>query len=203
MDSKYISKSELARANGVSAAYISKLFKKGIFEDCMEGKKILRDCALARYLDIKDPARDNQRASNRNKKLSEKSLDKETLEKDIDKTTSETIKKTDLYNADNIEELESLLLQVKTANQKVQLIKDFWAGKLNKQKFLKEEGELLPLDDAKKAVDKLLTPLNQYLNDQGNNLKNHFPDLPKEVVEWINKENNRQKEQLREKEWED
>ena len=70
MDIKYITKTALAQANGVSAAYISKLVKKGVFNSCLEDGKLLRDLALQTYLEIKDPARESQREANRAKKIS-------------------------------------------------------------------------------------------------------------------------------------
>ena len=76
MDIKYITKTALAQANGVSAAYISKLVKKGVFNSCLEDGKLLRDLALQTYLEIKDPTRDSQREANRNMKISPREKNK-------------------------------------------------------------------------------------------------------------------------------
>jgi len=163
MDSKYITKSELARANGVSPSYISKLFKTGVFDKCMDGKKILRDCALKTYLEIKDPARESQREANRNRKISPaKKKDKETtkkneVSKEIEQATTKNIKEdSELYNQDNLAELELLLASVTTGNQKVQIIKDFWTGKINQQKYLEGEKLLMPKEQIIKDVQRIL-----------------------------------------------
>ena len=168
MDSKYITKSELARANGVSAAYISKLFKIGHFVKCMDGEKIKRDCALKTYLEIKDPTRDNQREANRSAKNSSTKKSKKKDEgkkednpkptiKEIEQTTTKKIKKDDkLYTKDNIEELEALLAMANTSNQKVQIIKDFWTGQINQQKFLEGEKLLISKEQIIKDVQRIL-----------------------------------------------
>jgi len=181
MDSKYITKSELARANGVSPAYISKLFKAGHFTKCMDGKKIKRDCALKTYLEIKDPTRDSQREANRSAKISpaKKSKKKDEVKKEdkpkvansgceanfsgkptikeIEQVTNKNIKEDDeLYNQDNLAELELLLVSATTGNQKVQIIKDFWTGKINQQKYLEGEKLLIPKDQIIKDVQRIL-----------------------------------------------
>ena len=170
MDSKYITKSELARANGVSPAYISKLFKSAVFDKCMDGKKIKRDCALKTYLEIKDPTRDSQREANRNAKISpaKKSTSKKepkskakkestaNVSNEIEKVTTKNIKDSELYNQDNLAELEVLLVSASTSNQKVQIIKDFWTGKINQQKFLEGEKLLIPKEQIIKDVQRIL-----------------------------------------------
>jgi hypothetical protein len=166
MDNKYITKSELARANGVSPAYISKLFKAGNFTKCMDGKKIKRDCALKIYLEIKDPTRDSQREANRSAKISpaKKTATKKdelkkvstAVEDEISKVTTKNIKDSELYNQDNLAELELLLVSATTGNQKVQIIKDFWTGKINQQKFLEGEKLLIPKDQIIKDVQRIL-----------------------------------------------
>lgn len=162
MDTKYITKIDLAKANGVSAAYISKLVKKGVFDKCLDGKKLRRDCALKTYLDIKDPTRDNQREANRSSKLP--TAKKTTIKKvpvkkvviEIDKNTSENIKDTGLYNQDNLADLELLLLGATSSAQKVNVIKDFWTGKINEQKFLEGQKLLIPKEQIVKDVQRIL-----------------------------------------------
>ena len=193
MDTKYITKTALAQANGVSAAYISKLVKKGIFDSCLENGKLLRDLALQTYLEIKDPTRDSQREANRTKKISHgkkanpKKVEKENwtvhtpkegmeiikkkIFKEVVEVASEVIEEddnnintytqkgiinSDLYNQDNLKELKSLLYYVKSSNQKVQIIKDFWTGKINEQKFLEGEKLLIPKEQIIKDVQRIL-----------------------------------------------
>ena len=165
MDIKYITKTALAQANGVSAAYISKLVKKGVFNSCLEDGKLLRDLALQTYLEIKDPTRDSQREANRTKKISHgKKLNlknKEVeeineLDNNISNHTQKIVFDTDLYNQENLKELDTLLLNAKTSSQKVQIIKDFWTGKINEQKFLEGEKLLIPKEQIIKDVQRIL-----------------------------------------------
>ena len=143
MDIKYITKTALAQANGVSAAYISKLVKKGVFNSCLEDGKLLRDLALQTYLEIKDPTRDSQREANRNMKISPREKNKkekvakaeaaeeiksdlDELENNIPKKSKKEILENNLYNNENLDELNGLLLTASTSSQKVQIIKDFF-----------------------------------------------------------------------------
>ena len=165
MDTKYITKTALAQANGVSAAYISKLVKKGVFDSCLEQGKLLRDLALQTYLEIKDPSRESQREANRTKKISHgKKLNlknKEVeeineLDNNISNHTQKIVFDTDLYNQENLKELNTLLSTAKTSSQKVQIIKDLWTGKINEQKFLEGEKLLIPKEQIIKDVQRIL-----------------------------------------------
>ena len=173
MDIKYITKTALAQANGVSAAYISKLVKKGVFNSCFEDGKLLRDLALQTYLEIKDPTRDSQREANRNMKISPREKNKkekvakaeaaeeiksdlDELENNIPKRSKKEILENNLYNNENLDELNGLLLTASTSSQKVQIIKDFWTGKINEQKFLEGEKLLMPKEEIIKDVQRIL-----------------------------------------------
>lgn len=173
MDIKYITKTALAQANGVSAAYISKLVKKGVFNSCLEDGKLLRDLALQTYLEIKDPTRDSQREANRNMKISPREKNKkekvakaeaaeeinsdlDELENNIPKRSKKDILENNLYNNENLDELNGLLLTASTSSQKVQIIKDFWTGKINEQKFLEGEKLLMPKEEIIKDVQRIL-----------------------------------------------
>ena len=173
MDIKYITKTALAQANGVSAAYISKLVKKGVFNSCLEDGKLLRDLALQTYLEIKDPTRDSQREANRNMKISPREKNKkekvakaeaaEEIKSDLDelknnipKRSKKEILENNLYNNENLDELNGLLLTASTSSQKVQIIKDFWTGKINEQKFLEGEKLLMPKEEIIKDVQRIL-----------------------------------------------
>lgn len=177
-----VSKSELAKYLGVSQAMVSKHVKSGILDKCFSpnGKKLILEKAI--------------QAIALSKTKDTTLLVKSTIPNEIKNNES-------LDNKETQNELVALLKDAQSPSQKVQIIKDFWIGKINRQKFLENEGELITVQDAKVAIDALLSPLNQYMNDQGNHLKNNFPDLPNEVVEWIDDENNRQKEQLRVIKW--
>jgi hypothetical protein len=163
MGKKYITQVELAKANGVSKQAINQLVQKGIFDKCKDGRKLLRDCALKTYLENKDPSREPQREANQKDKISpakksvvKKNLTTEKVIPEIEKATSKNIKDSDLYNQDNLAELELLLVSASTGNQKVQIIKDFWTGKINQQKFLEGEKLLIPKEQIIKDVQRIL-----------------------------------------------
>jgi hypothetical protein len=157
MGKKYISQVELAEANGVSKQAINQLVRKGIFDKCKEGKKLLRDCALKTYLENKDPSRDNQREANQKDKISP--AKNQTVKKvisEIEDNTNSNIKDTELYNQDNLADLETLLVGATTSAQKVNVIKDFWTGKINEQKFLEGQKLLIPKEQIVKDVQRIL-----------------------------------------------
>lgn len=176
-----VTQAELSRQLGVSKSMIYKHVKSGILDKCFapNGKKIYLEKAIQAIALSK----------------------KRDFDDGIEKSIPKNYKDKGLLNKDTESELKKLLSSAKTPHQKVQITKDFWQGQINRLKFFESEGELISVDDAKKAINELLSPFNQYLDDLGNHLKNHFPDVSKEVVEWVNEENNRQKEQLRLKQW--
>lgn len=68
MSEKQIKKSELARIVGSSPVYISRLEKKGIFDNCYDGDYLFRFEAIEAYVNNYDFTRDSQRESNNKKK---------------------------------------------------------------------------------------------------------------------------------------
>lgn len=68
----YIKKSELAGIVGTSPAYITKLEKKGIFEECTKDKLLLRFESIEAYIDNYDFSRDSQREANAKNKDDQK-----------------------------------------------------------------------------------------------------------------------------------
>ena len=180
-----VSKTELAKAINKSGAIVTRLINQGILDKCFtkNGKKLYLDKSIKAIIKAKGS---------------------DYLERDIvlDATTPDEIKHDNsIYTDEAKNELEVFLVQEPSPARKVDMIDKYWSGRIRRQKFMQEEGELISTHDAKVAVDTLLTPLNQFLDDIGNNLKNHFPDVSIEIIEWINEETNRQKEQLRLKEW--
>lgn len=180
-----LTKTELAKFINRSSSIITRLAKDGIFDECFTktGKKLYLEKAIRAII---------------------KSKGIDYLDKNIVQEFTTPLKAKENPKVNNLEsrtELDDLLELEESPLKQVEIIDKYWSGRLRRQKFLEAEGELLSVHDAKVAIDILLTPLNQYLNDMGNSLKNHFPDAPSEIVEWIDEENNRQKEQLRVKEW--
>ena len=128
-----VTQAELARKLNKSRAYIAKLKKRGIFEKCMQGKKIDLDCAITA---IKNNTKDFKKVDV--KKLDNKKIIKENLPKNIPVTN------------EMIGDLEILLTGVENPSQKVAIIKDFWIGKINQLKFEVEKGKYY----SKELIDK-------------------------------------------------
>lgn len=178
-----VNKGELAAYIKKSNAIVSRLANDGVLNECYtsNGKKIYLEKAIKAiimnkgtdYLDGVDLS--------------------EYLDNEEDK---------ELFTAKNIDELQRLLDDEPSPSKKIDMMDKFWSYKIRQQKFLQTEGDLITVEMAKGAVEKLLSPLNQYLNDQANSLRNHYPDASDEIVEWLREENNRQKEQLRDHDWE-
>ena len=139
---------ELARQLNKSKAYIAKLKKRGIFEKCMQGKKIDLDCAIT---SIKNNTKDFKKVDIN--KLENKKIIKENLpEKENIPITNEMIG-----------DLEILLAGVENPSQKVAIIKDFWSGKINQLKFEAEKSKYFLKEDIKNEVEKIATIVRQRL----------------------------------------
>ncbi|MEA1919139.1 MAG: hypothetical protein U9N52_04815 [Campylobacterota bacterium] len=169
-------KADLARFLGVSTPMISKHSRKGVFNDCyLEDGKTL----------------DFSKAIDAIKKSKSRASIKEMPEiKEEEQKKSINIPKSarnlELDNKENNNELENLLENAVTSSQKVMVAKDFWAGKINEQKFLKEQRELITLTEAKGVIEVMFSPLSRKLDDIHMDLKSRFPDVPMEAVEWLN-----------------
>lgn len=174
-----VTKGELAVHLGVSGAMVSKYVRTGILDKCYtpNGKKL--------YL--------------------EKSIQAiESSRKDFKKEHSPAPQNSidpNIYNTENIEELDALLISVENPSQRVQVMKDYWTSRINRQKFLKEEGEIIYINEAKAAVEEIFNPLNKFLDDLPIQLKSHNQDVPIEAVKWLSDEINRMKKFIGEYQW--
>jgi len=147
---KLVTQAELARELNVSKPYISKLVKKGVFDNCFEGKKLKLDCAKKAY-------EENRKIFLRETKL-------EKVKKEVIKKTPAEIKQDDeVFNEKNLDELAELLLDVEKPALKVQIIKEYWAGKLNELKFLKEKGKLIEKDEVEREFYEVALMLKEKL----------------------------------------
>ena len=138
-----ITQTELAKRINKTRQYISKLVKKGVFDKCFEGKKIKYECAV--------------KALNGNIKDFKKTTPiKEFIKQN---TPKEFQTKINEYQG----ELELLLIDVENPSQKVQIIKDFWIGKLNQQKYEVEKQKYFSKDEIKEQVQKIAVIVKQRL----------------------------------------
>lgn len=178
-----VTKSELAAIADISPSMVSKHVRKGVLDRCYtpNGKKLYLEKALAAIAEAR---------------------------KDFKKPMSEAIENANhdpekeiIYSQENVEELAELLGGVSNPLQRVQIQKDFWTAKTNRQKFLKEEGELIYVNEAKAAVEELISPLNKFLDDLPMNIKAHHQEVPIRVIEWVSAEINRMKQSIQGHQW--
>lgn len=105
-------------------------------------------------------------------------------EKQKSKGSSKKTLDSDVDTIENREELEDLLLDAQNSMQKVTITKDFWLGKINQQKFLKEDGELVSVDSVKAILDDIGIPLAKAMDDLPFAYASRF-DMSDEAMEWM------------------
>ncbi len=145
-----VSQSQLAKELNVSRQYINRLVKKGIFAECLEGKKLRLECAKKAY--------------EASRKIFTRDAKFEQAKQEAIKKTPQAIKQDrELFNAQNVEELAELLVDVFNPSQKVQIIKEYWAGKLNEIKFLKESGKLVEKSEVENELYEVALAIREKL----------------------------------------
>lgn len=173
-----VNKSELAKYLDVRPSMVSKHVKAGTLDKCFtpNGKKLFLEKAVQAIA------------------LSQKRDPKKTIEMTI---PNEIKNNSDILNDESKDELEKLVNDAQSSSQKVQVIKDFWLGKINRQKFMEAEGELLTLKSAKAAVEAVFTPINAKLDELPLSLKSRFTKTELDAVKWLaNEIDNIKKESL-------
>jgi hypothetical protein len=167
---EYITQVELAKAVGVSKQRINTLVKDGKFDGCFQkvGKtrKLLRDCALQTFYEIRDPSRQNQRDAVKRQKQISPAKKSEAIN-----LTDEDIKDNkEIFTDEKVNELAMLLADANSSSQKVQITKDYWQGEINRLKALETNGELIP----KERVENEAFEAGRLLRDK-------FQAIPKRV----------------------
>lgn len=99
------------------------------------------------------------------------------------------------------DELSVLLVGVKDPSKRVGIIKDFWAGKIQKQRFLREKNELIPINEAKAVMEFLFHPISKTMDNLHVDLKARFPDVPLDAIDWVSMTINGMKKSVQEYEW--
>lgn len=180
---KEVTKTQLAKHLGITPAMVSKHVRKGTLDKCYtsNGKKLYLEKAVAA---ISEARRDF--VSPMSPHIEPKKSDEDIV-----------------YSEEDISDINELLRGVSNPSQRVQIQKDFWTAKTNRQKFLKEEGELIYMSDARAAVEEVFIPLNKFLDDLPTNLKSHNQGVPMDAIKWLSSEINRIKKSLGDREWGD
>ena len=150
---------------------ISKHARNGLFVKCTapNGKLYLEDAKEAIL-------HGKQRFNKVDKDIAKKHIPKELKE-----SSDEDLK----VSEDLLVELETLIKQTLTPTQRVQVVKDFWTGELNKQKFLRENKELITIAEVKSTLDKIASPFSKHLDELPFALKSRYPDIKDEAFEWL------------------
>ena len=141
---EFITQSDLARHFGLSKSYITKLAKKGVLDGCRKDGKLVRECAIE--------AVKRYRAGNRGVSRSAPTSAPAAAAADA----PDAVKGSPVYTPENIGDLAELLQQVQDPNRRVQLTKDYWAAKLSELKAKEQEGQLIRVEDAVAANQKIL-----------------------------------------------
>ncbi len=125
------------------------------------------------------------------------------LEKALDVVErDESASDEEVRTTENLGELDLLLEDVQSPGQKVQITKDFWAGKIQKQRYLAEKKELIPVNEAKAVIEMLFHPISRNLDNLHIDLKARYPDVSVEAIAWVENTINDMKQSLQDHQWE-
>ncbi len=138
-------------------------------------------------------------------KMSDEEL-KEIAERQMEerKKRAEEQKEEDVHEEltlDLPEELSSMLAEVEDPSKRMQMIKDFWTGKIQRQKFMREKRELIHLNDAKAVIEILFHPISKKLDNFHVDMKARFPEMSVDALEWVAAEINAIKRSVQEYQW--
>lgn len=187
----YVNKSTFAKAVNVTPASITKAVRKGVLNSCLsdDGKSIHLENGKKIYKHYSSATKNHSK--------------KQVINKSPKNTSPQDTKIAQMIeNSENIEELKELLEDEDMPPlMKVQTIRGFWESKISQKKAELLEDDTIYIKEAKAALESILSPFNQFLDDLPNNLKNHFPEIDYNAIDWMSNEINRQKEELGRNQW--
>lgn len=171
MKREQVTKAELADIIGVSRPMISKHARNGLFVKCTapNGKLYLEE---AKEAILYGKQRFNK-------------VDKDIVKKHIPKELKESSNEDLKVSEDLLIELENLVKLTLTPTQQVQVVKDFWLGELNKQKYLRENKVLITISEVKATLDKIASPFSKHLDELPFALKSRYPEIEDEAFDWL------------------
>jgi len=188
MSKNTISQKELAEFCGVTQQYISKLKKKGLFDDVLENNKFPRSKSteLAKIIeDNKDETREPQRQANQTKKQGEEiSPGKKEDQKSNDKKFSFGMFDVSYLGSDAQIELNALIDTGKSAVQKIQIKDAFIESKKKEIEFKKDLGVLIELEEAEALMELVATNMKTKMYNVPHLLKSKYSKITKEQVEY-------------------
>jgi hypothetical protein len=204
-----VNKLKQGGAADISEAYFGKLVSMGkIPFHTTPGKKrkmFIYAEAKKGLIESRDPSRDSQREAialaKINKRLERGEIDHNTAQDEL-KAIEEVVSSGILTDTDMPSELVELLSEIVDPGKALSISKEFWTAKIQKQKFLKEQGDLISLGDAKAVIDMLFSPMSARLDSLHVELKGRFPSVSIEATEWLGNEINNMKQMLQDHKWE-
>ena len=100
------------------------------------------------------------------------------------------------------DDLRALLDDAATSKDKAQIVNYYWTGKKNRLQYEKEKRNLIEMNEAKGVIEKLFMPIDKKLNDLPIDLKNRFPNIHPDAIEYLSDSINNMKLSLQEYQWE-
>ena len=100
------------------------------------------------------------------------------------------------------DDLRALLDDAATSKDKAQIVNYYWTGKKNRLQYEKEKRNLIEMNEAKGVIEKLFMPIDKKLNDLPIDLKNRFPNIHSDAIEYLSDSINNMKLSLQEYQWE-
>jgi len=105
---------------------------------------------------------------------------------EIDSSTPSDIKDNeDLFNPENLSELNKLLLDADTPMIKVSVIDTFWAGKIKELKFKQLYREVIPMDEALYVYQITGTRLKSKIYEIAHQVKAQFPEASDDLIDFL------------------
>lgn len=171
-----MNQSQLAKELGVTKQYIYKLVKQGKLESARDGK----DFDLEKVLLILGKA---PQIVKQDVTLEEIEGIFQSLEA---KATAMLQDPNSIYDRALLEGIE----------KQIDIFKKLATAKIETAKELELASKLFSKDEVLDALNKFLSPHNEYLNNLPSNFATRFPDTPREAIDFLEADVNRQKEAL-------
>jgi len=102
---------------------------------------------------------------------------------EIDSSTPSDIKNNeDLFNPENLNELNKLLEDADTPMIKVSIIDTFWAGKIKEAKYKETIRELIPMHEALGVIQVGITNFKTKMYEIPHQIKARYPDMSEDMM---------------------
>jgi len=137
-------------------------------------------------------------------KVSKRSLDdytpppRQKKEEDTTETKSTSEVGEVLIDENMPDDLKELLDSAYNPKDMVQIINTYWQGKKNRQAYEREKGISILMSEARAVQDMIFTEASERFGNLHVDLRNSFPNLQKEVYDWVKQKVDSIKESMQE-----